>query len=568
MAEKIRKPSSRELDDLELLDREIDRRAFLQLGCVGGVIATDPLGVLKSCNRPKTLAKTPPLASGGAFLHGVASGQPSQSAVSLWTRLDGFESTRRVTVEVATDPEFQRVVYRRRPWASVARDFAVYHRVRGLKAGEQYYYRFTTRTSESRVGKFRTARPANSLEPVRIGVFSCQDYQAGYYTAQAGIAEEDLDLVVCLGDYIYEKTFYQGPSDRKDTTGANNDGEVQTLDEYRSKYRLYHTDENLQAMRAAHPIIGIWDDHEVEDNYAGDEPGEATDDRRVGIVERKRVGYLAYFEWMPQCRIAGDENRIYRKLGLGGNADLFLLDQRQYRDDQPCGDQLAVPCPEAEEPGRTLLGRTQKNWLKGGLESSRATWKLVGNQVMIMSLDLPNGNELNPDQWDGYQAERAEILGHVRDKGVDNVSFLTGDIHTFFAGDVSPTGRQDNTGSPDPVATEFVCGSATSLGIPSTVASQEVTGSEQEAIGVLTENVQLFNPHIKYNEQDSRGYGVIEARPDELRVQFRAPGSTMQRTSPIRTLQGFTVARDDPRVQVQGGVVEGPTGPTVKVPSL
>ena len=194
-------------------------------------------------------------------------------------------------------------------------------------------------------------------------------------------------------------------------------------------------------MRRKFPLLAIGDDHEVEDNWARDQPGAETTDVRVPFLERRANGYRAFFEHMPRVRGPAAPDRTYGSIPLGANAELFLLDQRRYRDDQACGDEFFVPCDESEAPGRTLLGAEQKAWFTGALESSRATWKLVANPLMIMSLDTPARNEINKDQWDGYAAEREEILRFVGDRGIKDVSFITGDIHSFFAGDVTATGR-------------------------------------------------------------------------------------------------------------------------------
>jgi alkaline phosphatase D len=368
---------------------------------------------------------------------------------------------------------------------------------------------------------------------VRIGFFSCQDYVAGYYVAHAGLANEpDLDVVVCLGDYIYEHLFYDGP--RRDTTGANRDGEVQTLEEYRSKYALYHTDQRLLEVRRKFPLIAIWDDHEVEDNYARDKPGEATTNVRVPFLQRRANGYRAFFENMPRIRVREEPDRTYGSIPLGANAELFLLDQRQYRDDQACGDQFFVPCSESEAAGRTLLGGPQRQWFKDALAGSRATWKVVANQLMIMSLDGPRGNEINKDQWDGYAAERREILEHVRDRGIRDVAFITGDIHSFFAGNVTPTGRGGAPGDPPPVATEFVRGAITSQFVIPPPADQG--GGALAEGGVLSNN-----PHIKFVNFRDRGYAVMECRPDRLGVTFRAARSVTQENADVYDLAKFEV---------------------------
>jgi alkaline phosphatase D len=435
-------------------------------------------------------------------------------------------------------------VHRRTVTARVSEDGAVKARVtRGLKPGERYWYRFEARDNASRVGRFETLRPPDSREPVRIAFFSCQDYQAGYYGAHSAIAREDVDLVICLGDYIYEKNFYEGP--RRDTLGANRDGEVMTLPEYRSKYELYRSDPDLQAMHAAHPFLGIWDDHEVEDNYAGNLPGDAADDRRgVPFARRRLAGYRAYYEWMPFRRPVRRDIPNYRALRLGRHAELFLLDERQYRSDQPCGDQFFVACPEAEQGDQTLLGAEQKAWLKDRLAASGASWKVVGNQLMIMALDTAGGAPINKDQWDGYGRERREILGFVQDRGIRDVTFVTGDIHTFFAGDVGIDGR-----GPESVATEFVGGSLTSLGIPELVQGTSGLPLTPDQITTVTGQLRTVNPHLKYDEQESRGYGVLTASEGELRVEFKAVDA-LRRSTDARTIGSFRVARGEPRVQV------------------
>jgi alkaline phosphatase D len=486
-----------------------------------------------------------------AFPQGVASGQPGTNAITLWTRVQGVSADAKLKLEVAADPGFRRVVHRQDVLARAASGFSVHQRVAaGLLPAQPYWYRFSARNADGPVGRFRTSRPADSGEPVRIGFFSCQDYESGYYTAHAALAQEpDLDLTVCLGDYIYERHF-DDQAIRRDTTGANGDGEVQTLAEYRAKYALYHTDRDLRALRAAHPIMAIWDDHEVEDNYARDLAGDATLDPRVPFLERRGNGYRAFFEHMPRIRAAGEADRIYGSVRLGANAELLLLDQRQYRDDQPCGDRFGVPCAESSAPGRTMLGAAQKAWLKAALAASPAAWKLVGNQVMMMALDVPAGNPLNPDQWDGYAAERRELLEHVRDAGIRDVAFLTGDIHTFFAGRVTPDGRQLPGGVlPPAVATEFVGGSITSKGVADSLTGE---GGRDAAAIPADATVLANNPHMAYSNQSSKGYAVLEARPDELRVEYRGVRTTQQPTSAPFTLARFRVPRGTAQVDRVG----------------
>jgi len=519
-----------------------DRRTFLVRGATaaGGALA------LASAAGPRALASRrigrEALLRDGAFRHGVAAGAPAQRSITLWTRVSDTDRPGAVELEIARSADFRKVVARRNVRVAAVRDNTARALVQdgALQPGEEYFYRFSTRAASSPVGRFRTARPTDSREPLRIGFFSCQDYQSGFYTAHAGLAEEDLDLVVCLGDYVYERGFFKGPEGRRDTTGVNGDADVQTLPEYRDKYALYRSDANLQAVHHASAFASVWDDHEVEDNWSGELPGHATPDaqRRTSFLERRRAGMLAFFEWMPRYRLPSDPFNIYGSLPLGANAELLLLDTRQYRDNQPCNDSfLLPPCAEGETRAATLLGSTQKAWLERALEGSPARWKVVANQVMIMAIDEIPGvpSAANPDSWDGYGRERRELLEYLRKTGTQDVTFITGDIHTFFAGDVRTNGRI--TGKP--VATEFVGGSITSSGLEQFV----------DAPAVLEPALRALNPHLRYAETRSRGYGVLDVRPDELVVTYRSPSTIATPTSPMRTLARFRVGAGEPTVQ-------------------
>jgi alkaline phosphatase D len=283
-------------------------------------------------------------------------------------------------------------------------------------------------------------------------------------------------------------------------------------------------------------MIAIWDDHEVEDNYARDKPGEATTNKRVEFGERRSNGYRAFFEHMPRIRVPEEADRTYGSIPLGASAELFLLDQRQYRDDQPCNDEFFVPCDESEAPGRTFLGAGQKAWLKDRLERTGSAWKVVANQAMIMSLDGPPRNEINKDQWDGYAAERAELIDHLAARDIKDVTFITGDIHTFFAGTVTRTGRSGLPTDGPARATEFVGGSITSQGI--------LPPDVEDPGGLALEpTVRANNPHIGYSNFRERGYAVVECTPQDMRVTFRAARSVFEDRSDVFDLKRFRVQR-------------------------
>jgi alkaline phosphatase D len=520
------------------MTRDLSRRTFVAGSLAAGASAL-AVGTPAAIAARRTRRRRTQLLTEGSFPAGVASGFPGQRDAILWTRVGGVDRDALVRLEVARDPGFSRVVKAMEVRVPALRDFTVHQRVEGLKPGEEYFYRFATRRRHSPVGRMRTARPADSREPVRIGFFSCQDYQAGYYPGHAALAKEpDLDLVVCLGDYVYEKTYYDGPAERRDHLGANGDAFVVTLPEWRAKYRMYQADPDLQAMHAAHPFIAVWDDHEVEDNYAGDKRDPAkTDVQPFEFKERRRAGYLAFYEAMPRRRASGMDTRIYGSTRFGRNLELFMLDQRQYRDPQPCKDQFVVPCADTDAP-RTFLGADQKQWFKDAVPASDAAWKVVANQLMIMSLDTVPGMAVNVDSWDGYAAERREILEHFAARGVRDLAFITGDIHTFFAGNVTTTGRQGGT----PVGTEFVGGSVTSHGL-----EEYIPG---ELLPAAQDLLKVTNPHLAYlNFQRGRGYGVLEATTDSLSVQFKAPETVLTRNSPVSTIARFKVRTGVPRVE-------------------
>ena len=499
----------------------------------GGAVLLGGPAALAATKKPKRKIEEPFLRDGD-FSLGVGSGFPGTDEITLWTRVDDVDRNSRIRLEVARDPDFKRTVLRKNVRVPEIRDWTVHTRLKGgpLKPGEEYYYRFATKTTSSDVGRFRTARPADSNEPVRIGYFSCQDYQAGYYPAHSALAaRDDLDIVVCLGDYVYEQTFYPGPEDRKDKLGKNKDAFVVSLPEWREKYRLYKSDPNLRALHAAHPFIAVWDDHEVEDNYAGEERDPAkTNTPDYDIKVRRRNGYLAFFEYMPRLRTKPVDTRIYGSARFGKTAELFLLDQRQYRDKQACEGRFVVPCPDAETGERTFLGSAQKKWFKDSVADSQARWKVVANQLMIMAVDSAPGVTINVDAWDGYGAERREILEHFRSRGVKDLTFITGDIHTFFAGTVHTNGRSNAPA----VGTEFVGGAITSLGFEHIIKDAAARETIRVGLGVSS-------PHIKYAELERRGFGVLEATTDGLKVEFMTVDALDPKAKATR-LASFSVA--------------------------
>ena len=487
---------------------------------------------------PQALAQggRAPLARGGRFTDGVMSGDPAPRAITLWTRLDEVGAARRsVELEVARDKDFRRVVARKLIPTSDRINGAVKARIANLDPHEQYFYRFSTAQRDSSVGRFRTALPADSRQPVNFAFFSCQDFTHGFYNAHALLArEDDLDFVVNLGDYIYAETYHSragGTGVRDDGIGRERSGSIrvaETLQHYRDKYSLYRTDANLREVHRLFPLVTLWDDHEVQNNYAGKEAdGGLPANERYSRARRARA-YKAYFESMPTFPTG--TSRTYRSMRFGTTVELFVMDQRQYRANQPCNDEVAPPCAEWDQP-RDFLGRQQMAWVKNALSQSPAAWKVMANELMIMPAKVLGGSYFTYDNWQGYPREREELLAHIKDKQIKDVVFITGDIHTFITGDV-----RTQMGEGESVALEFVGGSVTSpgLGEIDIPAGSGVTikGNDRnpKTDPAIIDALKGVNPWVDQGDFDHHGYGVMRASTTELDVKLRRLSTIKRRT--------------------------------------
>jgi alkaline phosphatase D len=494
-----------------------------------------------------------PLARGGRFSEGVMSGEPTPRGITLWTRLGDVGGAVSAELEVARDRDFRRVVARKRVATSGDRAHNLKARVTGLSPHEQYYYRFSTRTADGPVGRFRTALPPDSRQPVRFAFWSCQDFTHGFYNAHDVMAEEDLDFVLCLGDYIYAETEERGATavrtDRIGSTGPTGQRAAITLDDYRAKYRLYRSDPSLRRLHARFPTVMLWDDHEVQDNYAGGERDGGLPPQLRYSVARKRAAYKAFFESMPYSPPIG--NRIYRTLRFGRTVDLIVMDQRQYRANQPCNDAIAPACPELFD-GRAFLGRPQMDFVKNELRTSQAAWKVMANEVMMMPVKLPNDAFAQFDSWQGYPVEREQLLQFIKSNGIADVVFVTGDIHTFIAGDV-----RTNLGAGESVAVEFVGGSITSRGIGEGEGGL-LPGNDRNpsTSPALINLLRGLNPWTDQADLDHHGYARVTATQQRFDCEFVRMQTIKRRSRATLSPTGFRYSLARGQRSIKG--VNGP----------
>ena len=410
--------------------RPVSRRLVLLGGASGAAaLATSALGVPGRAAPGGGARRQTPVRE--QFTLGIASGDPLPDGVVLWTRLapdplsGGGMPDRPVPVQwqVATDERFATVVREGSVLAVPESAHSVHVEVAGLQPAREYFYRFRAGSEVSPIGRTRTAPPAGAaLGGLAFAFVSCQNYPAGYYTAYQNMVAEDLDLVLHLGDYIYE-----GPAQGGLGRGHLPAVEVRSLAEYRTRHAQYKTDPDLQAAHAAFPWLVTWDDHEVENNYADEESDP--DSPPAEFLARRAAAYQAHYEHMPLRRSSmptGPDMLLHRRIRYGDLVEFNVLDTRQYRSDQPapCPPEQRDPsgyCPEALDPGRTILGAEQRDWFLGGLASSTARWKVLAQQVPLAPIDQdpdPDAREFGGDKWDGYVADRQRILDLIAERRV------------------------------------------------------------------------------------------------------------------------------------------------------
>ncbi|MCT2582988.1 alkaline phosphatase D family protein [Actinophytocola gossypii] len=508
-----------------------DRRRFL--AGAGGLA-----GLAVLAQSTPGVAATPPL-PGHPFTLGIASGEPEPGGVVLWTRLapdplaeDGLGGMPDVRYpvrwEVSENDSMTRIVRRGTVWALPELAHSVHVEVRGLRPGRDYWYRFAVRGELSEVGHTRTAAARHESTPFTLAFASCQAWDAGFFTAYRHLAEQDLDVVVHLGDWIYENQLGATGGVRGVPLTWPQRLEPMSLDQYRIRHALVATDPDLRAARRVLPFVATVDDHEVKNNWSAEtEPTAPTPEN---FLRRKAWGLRAFYEHMPLRAAAlprGTDNRLYRRLRFGRHGMLHLLDERQYRDAQDIAAR--------QDPSRTMLGAEQEEWLLDGLGRSHATWNVIGNQVLMAQLDRltdPGLQQLNPDTWDGYAASRDRLLTGIVDRRVRNPIVITGDAHVNCAAELKADFSRPDSPT---VAPEFLGTSITSGGNGTDLGSG---GREWLAA----------NPHLKFvNSQ--RGYVRCRADADEWRADYLVLDKVTEPGGVMSTRTSFVVESGRPDLQ-------------------
>ncbi len=490
------------------------------------------------------------------FTLGVASGEPRADGFVAWTRLapDPMNEDPRspggmqggdvpVVLEIARDDAMRDIVRRIDATAEARYAWSVHAEVEGLEPDRSWFYRFVSADATSPVGRARTApAPDAPNDTFRFGFASCSNYEHGYFSAYRHLADDAPDVVLFLGDYIYEGAARSGT----DHVRAHSGGKAaRSLSDYRLRHSQYKRDDDLRRLHALTTSIAVWDDHEVQNDYA--DQWSETFDPPDQFLRRRAAAYQAFYENMPvrpsRDTPRGATLRVYDRYRFGRLLEVSMLDGRQYRSREACytpprhgGGHLETDadCPERLEPGRTMLGEAQERWLAGGFARADARWNLIGQDVLMAHLNQRNAsNELAhwTDDWNGYPAARDRLLRAIQSSRLPNPVVLSGDIHSFWANDLK-LGPDDDTRAPI-VATEFVGTSISSHPPPHDVFVKYVAES----------------PQVRFFDARKRGYALATVRADRLEVDFRAVSDARDPQATVSTLARFAVESGRPGVQ-------------------
>ncbi|MBY8966411.1 alkaline phosphatase D family protein [Algiphilus sp. NNCM1] len=490
------------------------RRAFLRDASLLGTTATLPW--LSACGT-STSPLSGPSGAASVFRHGVASGDPLSDRVILWTRVSGVSAgSVQVRWLVGMDPDLNQVLRSGTVTTHAERDYTVKIDAEGLAPATTYYYRFEALGQSSTIGRTRTL-PVGTVDHLRLAFTSCSQYEDGFFNVYRVMARRaDLDAVLHLGDYIYE-------NDGTDRLGRRPEPprEILSLEDYRARYAQYRSDPDLQEAHRQHPWICVWDDHEST-NDSWKDGAQNHNEGEGDWPTRKAIATRVYHEWMPiRTPDPDDLTRIFRSFAFGDLVDLIVLETRLFGRDRPA-DSLAQR-RVIDDPGRTMMGFEQEDWLAQQITASTARWRVYGNQTMFAQLHVLNSllaNDVinvelldipaNPDQWDGYEGNRDRIFDQWRVQNIRNNVVITGDIHTSWANELTPSpgdltqyGPLTGRGS---MGVEFITPSVTSSGLP------EIDG--------IADVIRLVNTHIKYVDTASHGYVLLDITPERCQGEF------------------------------------------------
>lgn len=538
----------------------MQRRQFLQrLSCAASVSALAQAVAMAAMTSPAAgLQQAVPHWHSDPFALGVASGEPRPDSVLLWTRLypgaprpghsatdaeqvahfeekSGLSASQYciVSYEIFDSEMLKTPVQKGEFITHAARAWSVHARITGLRPDRHYWYRFKCGNAVSPVGRTRTAPAAVAkVARLRLALASCQHYEQGFYAAHVDMARQDLDFVLFVGDYIYEST---NPAYR---TRTHTGSVPKTLEAYRERHALYKSDADLRACHAVHPWICTWDDHEVDNDYAADQDRAYT---QPGVfLARRAAAYQAYFEHMPVWPggPGGAHQRIHQQWAWGQLVDMWTLDCRQFRSEQPCRDPLkgggrvVLNCDEREDPSRTMLGGEQEAWLAQGMRAANGRWRVLAQSTQISStgVDTPVGRTIYTDGWDGYTTARSRLLQTASESGARNVLALGGDVHQNVAANLRV--RPNDPDSPV-VASEIVTTSITSRGM---------------SMGALA-RIRASNPDIAHARSDERGYTLIDITPQQALATFRTTPFPAQAGATLGVQARFVVAHGQAGVE-------------------
>jgi alkaline phosphatase D len=507
---------------------KLSRRDALR-GLGAGLLLATPARLLRASESRFTA---------NPFPLGVASGYPSADGVVLWTRVmaAGADSSQLidaaipVTLEISTDEKLRKVIRTDTLFATPEWAHSIHAEVTGLKPDREYWYRFTAGGQQSPIGRTRTApKLSANTKRLRVGVASCQKYENGYFVAYRHMLNDELDLIVHTGDYIYE---YASTPGGNNVRGDGSD-ETYTLEDYRARHALYKRDPDLQAVHAAHPWLLTWDDHEITNDYAGDgsyaQSGE-------DFLARRAAAYRAYYEHMPlpsSARPAGPHMQLYAQCNYGRLLQINMLDSRQYRSPLGCrGPEDTggnASCASLFDAARTKLGEVQEHWLGASLANSSARWNVLaqGTPMAHVDGDPGEGFAYRRDIWDGYPAARQRLLDTLDATKTRNPIVVDGDIHAFQVANINRIATDIES---PVIASEFTTDSITSGGI---------------AQSRLDQNRSL-NPNLLYSYSQHRGYLTLEFERDQLRADLVTVDTIREQNAGRNLLASFVVEDGKP----------------------